>query len=87
MKQCPYDKCLSLLKKFKKEHSSIPLSVHLATAFIEYEDISFLSDSKLFKLLQEYENKLDMDKEFDVEKIIEEGVNLTKILEDDEYGE
>ena len=84
MKHSPYDKCLCLLKNLKKTHSSIPLSVHLATAFSEYEDISFLSDNKLLKLLQEYQDKMEMDKEFDVEKVIEDGVNLSNIFEDDE---
>lgn len=84
MKHSTYDKCICLLKDLKKTHPAIPLSVHLATAFSEYEDISFLSDSKLFKLLQEYENKLEMDNEFDVEKIIEEGVDLNKLFEEEE---
>ena len=84
MKHSMYDKCICLLKDLNKTHSTIPLSVHLATAFSEYKDISFFSDSKLLKLLQEYQNKLDMDNDFDVEKVIEDGINLNKIFEDDE---
>ena len=64
MKHSPYDKCLCLLKNLKKTHSAIPLSVHLATAFSEYEDISFLSDNKLLKLLQEYQARKNKKRYF-----------------------
>ena len=85
MKKNYYKECLALLKKLNTSYPNITLGKHLSTSFNEY-NIENLSDKAFYENLQDYLSELDSDIQHgeDIDKIIEGGMNLHKLLEEED---
>jgi hypothetical protein len=81
-----YEKILDKLQSLKKNHPKYELSKHLATATADYVDIWGLTDRQMYDLLEKYEFDLENDHapSSDIDKIIKDGLNLGKILDEDD---
>jgi hypothetical protein len=60
---------------------------HIATAFADYTDVWGLSDKVFYSTLLNYVIELELDvphKDDDIQNIINQGLNLSSVLEEDE---
>ena len=83
-----YFKLISqILIELKAEHPNTKLGSHLSTALEEHGDLWGIEDEKIFKSLKKYQSMLTAipSKETEIDKIIEDGMNLSLIsLEQEE---
>lgn len=82
-----YLRSLDLLEKLNKSYPKHSLCKHLSIAFMDYKDLWDVSDKVFFTTLEEYLIELDSDvkhNEEEIEKIINDGLHLNSILEEDE---
>jgi hypothetical protein len=59
---------------------------HIATAFADYTDVWGLSDKVFYSTLLNYVIELELDvphKDDDIQNIINQGLNLSSVLEED----
>src|SRR5688572_5867598 len=78
-----YNEIIQTLEALKKEHPSYNMGRHISTALSEYGDVWGLSDKEFLFALNKYRSELDYTgtEENDLEKIIEDGKNLDKLLQ------
>lgn len=84
--QSYYKRCLKLLDDIHKKYPSLNMGKHLSTSLDGY-DIWSISDKELLFSLEKYTAELEMDvphfyKEENIEEIIQGGLHLDNILED-----
>ena len=86
-------KIIQTLKDLAKQYPAQTLSQHIGLATFDYPTIDALSDKELFFALEKYmcEKQLDMvqgtldkPRNFSIEKIVEEGMDLDNILNEEE---
>jgi len=86
-----YSKIVNILKVLHKKHPTYNIGRHISTAFDGYGDLWNVSDKEFLFALEKYDIKLDLDipheDNEDIEKIINDGLNLDKILRDMMNGE
>lgn len=78
-------KIIQILERIHKAHPNYNIGRHLSTA-LDGSDMWGISDKEVFMSLQKYEVELnmDVDHEEDVEDIINDGMNLGRILLEEE---
>ncbi len=84
-----YMKSVKLLESLKKQHPRHSIGKHLSTAFSDYKDLWDVSDKVFYSVLNCYVIELDFDilhdrEEDDLNKIINDGLHLESILEEEE---
>lgn len=80
-----YERILAVLVELKKSHPRCSMGKHLATA-LEPNTWS-MTDTEVLDALQKYKSRLSMDvfhSDKDIDKIIDEGIHLNSILQEDE---
>ena len=86
-----YAKIIDVLKTLHKKHPTYNIGRHISTAFDGYGDLWNVSDKEFLFALEKYEIKLDLDipheDNDDIQQIINDGLNLDKILRDMMNGE
>lgn len=85
MKTTHYERILGILVELKDSHPSSTISNHLYAAL--QDNFWGMSDEQFYLALNKYKTRLDMDvphKDEDIDKIIKDGMNLHKILDDQE---
>jgi len=62
---------------------------HLDTALAEYDDIWALSDKEMLNALNIYKTNLELDiaPQTSINKIIQEGLNLDTIFDEEDYND
>jgi hypothetical protein len=74
-------KIINIIDLLKKTHPKMNIGKHIATA-LDGEDVWSISDKKFYNLLNDYQAKLDavelLDDNFDLNKIIEDGMSIGK---------
>lgn len=85
-KPSPYNQALHTLQELKHSHPNYRLSQHIATAFADYGNIWGISDEEILFALEKYKTELEYNiaPDQEVERIIEEGKNLTLLFDQDE---
>lgn len=86
MKANYFNKVINILKELKTKYPSYEVGRHISSATSDYKDIWDLSDKELYFALQKYELKelVNDPMREDVSKILEEGMDLDHILDEDE---
>jgi hypothetical protein len=82
-----YQKSVVLLTTLKKNYPKYNMGKHIATAFADYTDLWGLSDKVFYSTLLNYVIELELDvphKDDDIQNIINQGLNLSSVLEEDE---
>ena len=82
-----YEKSVALLTELKNKYPTYNMGKHLSTAFVDYNDMWGIPDKVFYSTLLNYMIELELDvphKEDDIEKIINDGLNLSSLLEDEE---
>jgi hypothetical protein len=83
-----YHKIIINLNKLKDVYPSYNMGRHLSTIIDECGDVWGMTDKELFNSLNRYMKQLALDiphEEKELDKIIQEGMHLDKILIDDNY--
>ena len=79
-----YGKCIGILNDLHKKFPMYNMGRHLSTALDEW-DIWGISDKELFLSLEKYLAELELDIPHiyneNIEKIIEDGIHLDRILD------
>ena len=74
-------KILDTISLLKKNHPKLSIGKHIATA-LDGHDVWAITDKKFHELLSDYQVQLDAvevgDDNFDVDKIIEDGLSIGK---------
>ena len=84
-----YNKCINILRSLNKQFPSMGIGRHIITA-TDGMDLWGISDKELFFCLERYKLEMEMDIphmyiEKDIDKIIEDGLHLERVLyEEDE---
>jgi hypothetical protein len=72
-------KIIKIIDILKKLHPTVNIGKHIATA-LDGEDVWSITDKKFYNLLNDYQAQLDIveitDSNFDVDKIIEDGLSI-----------
>jgi hypothetical protein len=78
-------KIIQILERLHKAHPTYNVGKHLSTA-LDGSDMWGITDKEIFTSLQKYEIELNMDvnHEEDIEDIIKDGMNLGRILLEEE---
>jgi len=88
MKRNYYKNILAVLTQLHKDHPTYELGNHMATALSEYTDIWGVPDKEIFMALKKYQNELSQDPsditQDYIDKIVEDGMNLDNILNENE---
>ena len=84
-----YTQILSLLKELHSQYPTYNIGRHLALALSDYSDLWGASDKEILFALEKYETELELDDlhiedEKYVNKIIEEGMHLETLFENEE---
>jgi hypothetical protein len=85
MKTSYYEKTLALLIELKQSHPKCSMGRHLATAL--EPNTWNMTDAEVFHALEKYKSRLSMDvfhSDSDIDKIINDGLHLKSILQEDE---
>lgn len=85
MKPTYYEKILAVLIELKQSHPKCSMGRHLATA-LEPNTWS-MTDAEVYHALEKYKSRLSMDvfhSDSDIDKIINDGIHLKSILQEDE---
>lgn len=82
-----YNQILNVLQDLHKSYPSFNMGRHLSTALDEYGDLWGVSDNEIAFALSKYKTQLDNDgysaTDENIDKIIEDGLNLFKEEEED----
>lgn len=82
-----YNQILNVLQDLHKSYPSFNLGRHLSTALDGYGDLWGVSDNEIAFALSKYKTQLDNDgysaTDENIDKIIEDGLNLFKEEEED----
>jgi len=88
-KKTNYSEVLEILEELKDSYPTTPISQHIYGALVEYGNFWGISDKEVAFALKKYKSEMELnivsDKE--VEKIVEEGKNLSNLFLDDEGEE
>ena len=84
-----FKECIKTLNDLKKNYPSFSIARHISTATADYGDIWGMSDKELAHALKKYESELEVDDgyvvdELYVDKVLEEGKDLDRILDEEE---
>lgn len=82
-----YIKSLRLLERLQKNYPLYNLGKHFSIAFQEYGDLFTLTDKVFYNALNNYVIELEQDvphSEEEIDKIINDGLHLDNILEEEE---
>ena len=84
-----YSQILSLLKELHSQYPTQNIGRHLSLALADYSDLWSTSDKEILFALEKYETELEIDDlhiedEKYVNKIIEEGMHLETLFENEE---
>jgi hypothetical protein len=85
MRPTYYEKILGVLVELKETHPKCSMGRHLATAL--EPNTWNMTDAEVFVALQKYKSRLSMDvfhPDSDIDKIINDGIHLSTILQEDE---
>ena len=85
MKPNHYEKILGVLVELKQSHPKCSMGRHLATAL--EPNTWNLTDIEVLDALEKYKARLSIDvfhSDSDIDKIINDGINLNSILHEDE---
>jgi hypothetical protein len=78
-------KIIKIIDLLKKLHPTVNIGKHIATA-LDGEDVWSITDKKFYNLINDYQAQLDLveitDSNFDVDKIIEDGLSIGNNLID-----
>ena len=84
----PYEQILGVFVELKEAFPTYNLGRHLETALDGYKDIWGMTDKELLYALKKYKAQLTLDvphpDESELAKIINDGMNLDTILQEDE---
>ena len=85
-----FNQIISLLNDLHKSFPNYNLGKHLSTA-LDGQDMWGISDKELLNSLYNYKIELEIDNnhhtdEEELQKIIKDGMNLSSILEEEEYN-
>ena len=82
-----YKQIIHILESLHKAHPTYNMGRHISTALDGYSDIWGVPDKELLTSLKKYEASLEMDvshpDEEDLDKIIQDGMNLGGIFSND----
>ena len=74
-------KIIETLNLLKQNHPKVNVGKHIATA-LDGHDVWSITDKKFHELLSDYQSRLDVvgvsDDNFDVDKIIKDGLSIGK---------
>lgn len=81
-----YNKILSVLQELHKDYPNQTMGQHLSVALSDYKDTWSIPDKEVLFALEKYQLEKDNNvaSDSDVEKIYNDGVNLDKLLLDDD---
>lgn len=82
-----YRKIINVLESLHKAHPTYNMGRHISTALDGYDDVWGVTDKEMLFALEKYELELNMDVNHDqeeIEKIIKDGMNLERILFEEE---
>ena len=83
-----YRQIIRTLQRLEKSHPTYNIGRHLSTALEGYGDVWGMTDKELLYALNKYKTELDLDMphspDVDIQDIIQQGMNLDNILEEDE---
>jgi hypothetical protein len=85
MKPTYYEQILAELLELKKTHPKCSMGRHLATAL--EPNTWNMTDAEVFNALQKYKSRLSIDvfhSDSDIDNIINDGIHLSTILQEDE---
>jgi hypothetical protein len=87
-----YKEIVEKLLELKRLYPSYSMGKHLATALDEYEDMWGITDKEFLFAITKYAAQMEMDvphetDEEEIEKIIEDGLNLSSYNEEDYSSE
>jgi hypothetical protein len=85
-----YSEIIKLLTELKKACPQYTMGMHISTALDDLGDLWGSSDGEILNALKKYRGKLQMDvihTDTELERIVEDGMNLKNILSDDEDDE
>ena len=84
-----YSQILNVLHELQREYPQYNMGRHLATALDEYGDVWGIPDNEILFALNKYRAQLHMDVEYseiqDIERIMEDGIDLDNILKEEDY--
>lgn len=83
-----YQKILKLFHDLKELYPQYTMGRHLSTIIDDYGDVWGASDKDLYNSLNKYSKNLTLDiphKEEEIERILQEGMHLDTILEEEDY--
>ena len=84
-----YSQILNVLHELQREYPQYNMGRHLATALDEYGDVWGIPDNEILFALNKYRAQLNMDVEYseiqDIERIMEDGIDLDNILKEEDY--
>lgn len=79
-----YRQILNVLESLHKAHPTHNMGKHISTA-LDGHDVWGISDRNFLQALKDYQVELESDvADQDLDKIIQQGLNLNNILEDEE---
>jgi len=82
-----YLDAIKILEELKVSHPTTTLGQHLSAIVYEYGDVWSVSDKEFLFALQKYKTSLELDfhhSPTDIDDIINDGMNLESILNDEE---
>lgn len=88
-KPSAYNQAIHLLQELKHLYPTYSLGQHISTSLSDYGDAWGITDKELVFALEKYKTELEFNTvpDEDINKIIEEGKDLTKLFNEDEYEE
>lgn len=82
-----YNQVITLLHDLKKKYPTFNVGRHLSTALVDYGDLWGVPDKEVLFALTKYKTELELDSpretdEEELQRIIDDGMDLSNILED-----
>jgi len=87
MKRNYYRGIINLLLELHKDHPTYELGNHLSTALSEYNNLWGIPDKEILAALKKYQIEISQEEDITeeyVNQIIEDGMNLEHILDENE---
>jgi hypothetical protein len=86
-----YNKVLHILQELHTAYPQYNMGKHLATVLDECGNLWGVSDKELAYSLIKYKGQLEMDvkhmDDFEIDEIIQDGLNLDKLFKEEEDGD
>jgi hypothetical protein len=90
MKRNNYKAIIDVLLELHKDHPSYEMGKHFSIALSEYKDIWNVPDKEILSALKKYQQEIseeaDITEDY-ISQIIQEGMNLDTILDDENEEE